>query len=344
MKHLHFQLSRKFLLLFVAFVPALNPVSHAQSAARIWNEALLESIRHDLARPTVHARNLFHASIAMYDAWAVYDSSASPFLLGQTVGNYTCPFLGIPQPADVEAARHKTLSYACYRLFKQRFQSSPGATTSLALYDSLMNQFGYTTANFSEDYLSGDPAALGNYLAARIIEFGFQDGSNQQNGYANQYYTPLNPPLVVNHPGNTTMIDLNRYQPLQLDQFIDQSGNVYNISPPFLSPEWGNVTPFSMQPDSATLHQRDGHTYRVYHDPGMPPQIDTSVVSDLESMYKWGFLMVSIWQSHLDTADGVMWDISPASLGNNPALPNAFEEYPNFYRFLKEATKVRDTR
>ena len=41
---------------------------NAQSVAREWNEVLLEAIRDDYARPTVHARNLFHTSVVMYDA------------------------------------------------------------------------------------------------------------------------------------------------------------------------------------------------------------------------------------------------------------------------------------
>ena len=44
---------------------------YSYSVARLWNEVLLYSIRNDLARPTVHARNLFHVSAAMYDAWAI---------------------------------------------------------------------------------------------------------------------------------------------------------------------------------------------------------------------------------------------------------------------------------
>ncbi|MBK9491668.1 MAG: hypothetical protein IPO07_24850 [Haliscomenobacter sp.] len=46
------------------------------------------------------------------------------------------------------------------------------------------------------------------------------------------------------------MNDPNRWQPLSLDVFIDQSGNVLPINTPaFLSPEWGRVTFF-------TQHQR----------------------------------------------------------------------------------------
>ncbi|MFZ9689716.1 MAG: hypothetical protein ACO3DS_07745, partial [Phycisphaerales bacterium] len=44
--------------------------SAADSVARQWNEEMLAAIRRDLARPTVHARNLYHVSAAMWDAWA----------------------------------------------------------------------------------------------------------------------------------------------------------------------------------------------------------------------------------------------------------------------------------
>ena len=60
-----------------------------KSIARIWNEALLEAIRGDFARPTIHARNLFHTSIAMYDAWAIYSDQALPYLIGNTVKGFS---------------------------------------------------------------------------------------------------------------------------------------------------------------------------------------------------------------------------------------------------------------
>ena len=44
-----------------------------RSVARLWDEVLLDAIRRDIPRPTVHARNLYHMSAAMWDAWAAYD-------------------------------------------------------------------------------------------------------------------------------------------------------------------------------------------------------------------------------------------------------------------------------
>ena len=40
-----------------------------KSIARRWDEQILAAIRVDLPRPPVHARNLFHVSAAMWDAW-----------------------------------------------------------------------------------------------------------------------------------------------------------------------------------------------------------------------------------------------------------------------------------
>ena len=69
-----------------------------QSVARKWNELMLDAIRNDFARPTVHSRNLFHVSAGMYDAWAAYDSIAKPYMLGDSVGGLVCPFSGVPTP------------------------------------------------------------------------------------------------------------------------------------------------------------------------------------------------------------------------------------------------------
>ena len=50
------------------------------SVARIWNERLIGAIRTDIPKPPVHARNLFHVSVAMWDAWAHYDPIAEGYL------------------------------------------------------------------------------------------------------------------------------------------------------------------------------------------------------------------------------------------------------------------------
>ena len=155
------------------------PIFSQHSVARQWNEALLEAIRNDYARPTVHARNLFHISMAMYDAWAAYDDYAQTFFLGKSLGSYQNYFEGVLIPSNVEAARDEAISYACYRLLVSRFEISPGAEITLPRFDSLMILLGYDKNFTSTQYQEGVPAALGNYVAAQIIDFGLQDGSNE---------------------------------------------------------------------------------------------------------------------------------------------------------------------
>lgn len=312
---------------------AADGQAHAQepqpqhSVARLWNEALLQSIREDYARPTVHARNLYHLSVAMYDAWATYDPVASPVLLGRTIRGFTCPMPGIPTATDVEEARREAISFAAYELLRHRFQRSPRAGDAMQRYDNLMEELGFNP--FQE---TGSEAwSLGHHIADCLIEFGHQDGANEQNAYENRHYEPVNPPLAPALPGNPDIVDPNRWQPLFLDLFVDQAGNPipFNV-PEFLSPEWGEVVPFSLSAEDLTFHRRDGYDYWVYHDPGPPPMIDSETGGGLSEFYRWGFTLVAIWSSHLDPTDGVMWDISPASIGNVQEFPPV-ESYHRFY-------------
>jgi len=333
------------LTLVLALLLCFQIHSNAQeehSIARQWNELLLEAIRSDFARPTVHARNLFHTSVAMYDAWAVYDSTASTYLLGNTVDGFSCPYDPdlLPELSEeiLDTAQHVAISYAAYRLLKHRFQNSPGAPAILNRIDSYMaDTLGYLTAYTNTDYTNGSPAAMGNYIAQCIINFGFQDGANEQNSYVNQYYEPVNDPLLVDLPGNPDIQDPNRWQPLTLETFIDQSGNpLPGNTPDFLSPEWGLVTPFALQVEDLNIYERDGNDYWVYHDPGPPPYL-TDDPDGLSEEYQWGFMLVALWSSHLSPDDGVMWDISPASIGNfDPVgLPTEIPDYQSFYDLIE---------
>lgn len=267
----------------------------------------------------------------MYDAWSAYDDLASPYLLGNTIGDYSAEFVGVPSPENVEEARKEAISYAAYRLLTHRFVFSPGADVSLPAFEQTMIDLGYDINFDGTDYTSGNPAELGNYIAEQYIAFGLQDGSNEIGEYSNLYYVPLNLPIDMTQVGNPNMTEPNHWQPLELPLFIDQAGNPFTEAPAFQSPEWGNVIPFALTDDDKTTYTRDGDTYHVYLDPGPPALIDTLGPRENDDIYRWGFSLVSIWQSHLDPDDGVMWDISPASIGNHTEYPTDYSEYPDFY-------------
>ena len=78
------------------------PADHPEwSVARRWDEALLDAIRRALPNPPVHARNLFHLSVAMWDAWAAYDPTAAGYVSTKKI-----------TASNVAQARNETISYA----------------------------------------------------------------------------------------------------------------------------------------------------------------------------------------------------------------------------------------
>jgi hypothetical protein len=327
-----------FLAILFCFV-SLNPTVRAQEAsvATHWNEEVLEGIRNDFARPTVHARNLLHSSIIMYDCWAAYDTTSSlHYFLGETLGDYSCAFdnenFNIPEDlVERKEAQEISMSFAVYRLMNHRYGNSPQAESTMANIRARMVDLELDTAIVSTDYLNDGPAALGNYLGAQIIAYGMQDGANEMNDYASTCYETTNPNILPEEPGTNGLVDPNTWQPIELSYAIDQSGELLTSTPPFLGSEWGEVDGFALRDSNKTTTERDGCIYNTYHNPGPPVYLDTNVYSNFEdSYYKWGFGMVINWSQHLDPTDGVMWDISPASLLYDGSIP-AVEDFAQFY-------------
>tara|TARA_B110000503_G_scaffold124981_1_gene192073 strand:+ start:782 stop:2971 length:2190 start_codon:yes stop_codon:yes gene_type:complete len=319
-----------FLLFFFETRGQSNP-----SVARLWNEILLESIRNDFARPTVHARNLFHISAGMYDAWAAYDPKAKTYFLGKTRGDFSIPFEPTADPlTDVQQAQETAISYFAYRLINFRFRNSPGVDHIVSITSNLMIQLGYDITFEGQDYLMDGPAALGNYLAEQLIQFGLQDGANEAMDYQNLRYNPVNESLNLAQSGNADLRDPNRWQPLSFDQFIDQAGNLVEGSPAFLGAEWGDVVPFALNVQQ--VMSRDNLNFRVYHDPGKPPLLvpGDSIAS---AAYKWNFGLVAAWSAQLDPHDSVLMDVSPNAIGNLDLMdfPMQHGALPSFYDFEK---------
>ncbi|SHJ91491.1 Por secretion system C-terminal sorting domain-containing protein [Reichenbachiella agariperforans] len=321
----------------------LHGTALAQSVARQWNELLLESIRNDQARPTVHARNLFHISAAMYDAWAAYETSASTYFLGHEHRGFYISYEGtnIPSGMTQKEAQEIALSYAAHRLITHRFKNSPAASTTLQRrYDQLLSQIDSSNPNNLEDYstesYTTDPHDLGNYIAEQIIAHGLNDGSNEAHNYACRFYETANPAMFPDGYGTNRIADPNRWQPLSFDEFVGQSGLSEGASTPkFVGPEWGQVIPFSLDESDLNIKRRDGHEYLVYMDPGNPTYLNLAPDDTALQNYQWGFGLVAQWSSHHDPTDSVRWDISPNSIGNIPLdqLPKTLADYPGFYDF-----------
>src|SRR3954471_7755267 len=100
----------------------------SNSIARVWMERALGAIRADTPHPPAQARNYFSLSVCMWDAWAAYDTNGAVGYLYR--GKHTA--------ADVTAARKEAISYAAWRLLKERHVYSLTASNTLVLDDLQM--------------------------------------------------------------------------------------------------------------------------------------------------------------------------------------------------------------
>jgi|GEM_PF-546080 len=329
-----------------------------QSVARQWNEVLLAAIRRDFARPTVHARNLFHVSAAMWDAWAVHDDGAAPFFLGRTQANgerctidagaldaYRRNLASVDEDAPDgtagvaasdaarRTARETAISHAAHRVIIGRFQRSPGRGDTRSRANALFTAQGHDLGNDSTDLATTPtPAVLGNLIADCILRLGGADGSNESADFANRRYSPVNAPLDPSFPGNPGLEFPNRWQPLELSIFVDQSGNQTG-TPVFLGADWVDVLPFALSTADRSSVVRDGEEQSLYLDPGEPDRLTDD--PDTSADYLAGHALVALWSAHLDPADGVEVDISPGAIGASPPPPESRDELLDVYDALE---------
>jgi len=289
------------------------PAAASNSIARVWNERAIAAIRVDTPHPPAQARNLFSLSVCMYDAWAAYDTNGAVGFIYHS--KHTA--------SDVTAARNEAISYAAYRLLKERHVYSRTATNTLPLDDLLMTSLGYDTNNVSPD--PSTPAGVGNSVYEAVSAWFLNDGSRQTNGTpypianppvaypdypANQGgYLYINPPMNVFLEGitdgsNHTVVDINQWQRLIVANSVDQNGFPQNPLQKYLGAQWLGVRPFALTRTDPT---------KPWIDPGPPPYLG----GPRDAEFKTNLIEVIRRSSELTTADGVTEDISPASLGNN---------------------------
>ena len=261
-----------------------------QSVARVWDEQVLSLIRQVVPAPTVHARNLFHTSAAMWDAWAAYDPKADGYIVTEK-----------HNASDRNAAREAAMSFAAYRVLSWRYSTVSDLKTAQAELDATMASLCYRT-----DYATteGDtPAALGNRIGKAVLAYGATDGAREEERYKDASYKPVNEPLDLSKSG-TVMADPNHWQPLSLAKQVSQNGiPIPGQIQSFIGPYWGHVNAFALPASDAGTPI----------DPGPPPMLGTAT----DAEFKQAAVDEIRYSSELDATDGVTVDVSPASQGDN---------------------------
>ncbi len=264
------------------------------SVARRWDEAVLDAIRRSLPNPPVHARNLFHLSVAMWDAWAAYDATAAGVIFKEKLHVDRC---------DVAKARNEAISYAAFQILSARFIKAVGGDVSLSQFADLMDSLSYPTTITTTE---GDaPSAVGNRVAMAVLDAGKTDGSNEAGGYAATDYKPINPALIVALP-DINVVDPNRWQPLQVEYQVSQNRiPVPSAVQVAIGPQWGHVMSFGIP---------DGGNGGLPFDPGGPPRLGDPLS---DAVFKTQAVEVIRDSSLLDLASDTMIDISPGAIGDN---------------------------
>jgi hypothetical protein len=258
------------------------------SIARRWNEQALAAIRLDLPRPTVHARNLFHLSAAMWDAWSAYDHVATGVFVRER-----------QHPEDVDEARRKAISYAAYGVLAHRYKPAIGGARTVACLRSVMRDLGLDPDDAHDT--GEDPVAFGNRVAHQIVAKTAADGANEAGDYEDpQAFKSPNAPLVYDNPG-TAVVDPNVWQPINLAVAATQNGIILPAGvQDYIGSQWGGVVPFA-------LHRASGNV----------PWVKTPKAPRVGSAMKQWIIEVIQKQSDLDPSDGVTMDLSPGGYGHN---------------------------
>lgn len=263
------------------------------SIAQRWNEQLLNAVRRDIPRPGVHARNLFHSSIAAWDAWAAYDEVGVGVIVDEA-----------HEAEDVLAAREEAISYAMHEVLVHRYAPAIGGDVSVACFDAFMEHLGYDPA---DDTTVGDsPRALGNRIGQAIVAHYADDGAYEQLDYQDpDTWTSPNPPITVDAAGYAP-VDPSVWAPLNLAVAVTQNGLVVDAGlQGYIGPHWGGVEPWALERPA----------------PGEPYFDEDGPLFEDPDMNTW-ILQVLTWTAQLDVSDDTEIDISPGAFGNNPLGTN----------------------
>ena len=197
----------------------------------MWDRAAQQAVINTAVGPTIASRAYGMVHTAIFDAWAAYDPKAIATQLGDDLQR--------PESEITEANKEEAMSFAAYRVLTELFPEQ------VDIFKELMYQLGFDPHNTTTDTTTA--AGIGNVSAEALLEFRREDGSNQDgddpNGTLGVPYSDITGYQPVNPPGDS--LDLERWTPelVPIDAELGQEERIQQ----FLTPQWGDVTPFALE-------------------------------------------------------------------------------------------------
>ncbi len=201
----------------------------------MWDKVAQQAVANLGVGPTIGSRAYAMVHTAMFDAWSAYDLKAVSTQLEDTLQR--------PASENSDANKQHAMSFAAYRVLTDLFPSE------IATFDALMSELGYNVANQSTDATT--PAGIGNRMAAALLAFRHADGSNQlgedPNGTLGVPYSSNADYEPVNEVDNIIEIEFWTPERVPIDAVPGTEERIQS----FLTPQWGNVTPFGTETGEA---------------------------------------------------------------------------------------------
>ncbi len=186
----------------------------------LWDQAIQAAVIQESPGPTIASRAYAILHTSIYEAWAAYDPTA--------IGTAFLDDLQVDASLINEANKMESISYAAYVAALDLFPDQQ------EIFDELMGELGYST---NLDGVLSDAVLLGIQAAEAVIADRADDGSNQENDYADTSgYTPVN-------TDPDSVVEVDNWTPTYVP--IDSGGP--ETLQQFLTPHWGDVTPFALE-------------------------------------------------------------------------------------------------
>ncbi|MEM7592222.1 MAG: vanadium-dependent haloperoxidase [Cyanobacteria bacterium P01_A01_bin.83] len=197
----------------------------------LWDRAVQEAVINTSPGPTVASRAYAMVHTAAFDAWAAYDPTAIATQLGDDLQR--------PEAEITEANKTEAISFAAYRVLTELFPDQ------VEIFDDLMRELGFDPENTTTDVTTA--AGIGNVSAQALLEFRREDGSNQTGenpeGILGVPYSDITGYEPSNLAGDAINIELWTPELVPIDAEPGSEIRIQN----FLTPQWGDVTPFALE-------------------------------------------------------------------------------------------------